>query len=153
MPEYSLKQLGIVGQYDPELCAVSGRPIRGKHAVTHYKGDNVHYVRVLNQFDHLWPESAEHYGFPVPQTDEEAVDEGVFVVDALKSENAGDYLLNQANPPAGWGWGAKQAGAIPGDNLAPTGASTTNTRQSRMSKPSPAPDQIAPADSISKGDD
>lgn len=109
MPEYSEKQVGIIGQYEPELCAVSGRPIRGKHAVTHYKGDGVHYVRVLNQFDDKWPEAAPIYGFPVHE-ENSAQDENVFVLDESLNTPINVYgggsdqpiassLPNSDNPP------------------------------------------------------
>lgn len=66
------QQIGIIGEREPELCAVSGKPIKGKHANTYYKGDGKHYVRVLNAYDDQWKQAAPYYGFPVPviQADE-----------------------------------------------------------------------------------
>lgn len=142
----SEKQIGIIGQREPELCAVSGRSVRGKHAVTHYKGDGVHYVRVLNQFDDKWPEAADAYGFPVPKADEDVKDESVFVVDTLKPDNAADYLLNQANPPAHYTPLMQNIAAIPGDNI-PGIAKTRQTREKSVS------DQSISADGMSKVDD
>lgn len=141
------KQIGIMGQYEPELCAVSGRLIRGKHASTYYKGDGVHYVRVLNQFDHKWKEAAPEYGFPDPVIQEEIEkDEDVFVLDTLNPENAADYLLNQANPPAHYTPMMQHIAAIPGDNI----PGTVKARQAREKSPS---DQSISTDSTSKGDD
>lgn len=82
----SENQIGIIGGKEPTLCAVSGRDVRGKHAVTHYKGDGT-YVRVLNQFDHLWPKAAPEYGFPEPVIqDEQPVNTDAFVLEGLDSE-------------------------------------------------------------------
>jgi hypothetical protein len=141
----SEKQVGILGEREPELCAVSGRSLLGKHAVTHYKGDNVHYVRVLNQFDHLWSEAAEQYGFPVPQTEEEVVDDDVFVVEALK-----DSVVD-----TGSNLRIDRFDLQPNHsslNVSPVTSSIS--RSTRTPKPpTSAPAQTAPADSISKGDD
>lgn len=146
MPDYSNKQVGVIGEYEPELCAVSGRPIRGKHAITHYKGDNVHYVRVLNQFDHLWPEAAEQYGFPVPETEEETVDEDVFVVDALKDRDTGFLTVTDSN-------GKTETTSFTGSfgSLRPIDEGRRKTRTSSTEKPSP--DQPVSTDPNSKGDD
>lgn len=46
-------RIGVVGQSEPRVCAVSGRPIKGKHALTHHIGSGF-YVRVLSQYDHQW---------------------------------------------------------------------------------------------------
>lgn len=146
-PEYSSKQVGIIGQYEPELCAVSGRPVRGKHAVTHYKGDNVHYVRVLNQFDGRWPEAAPRYGFPVTE-EKPAQDENVFVLEGINSDLAADYLLNQSVDSGEYGWATKQAAVIPGDTT-PLNARPTKA----TSKASSASQSDIKADGMSKGDD
>lgn len=106
----SENQIGIMGEREPQLCAVSGRPIRGKHTVTHYQGDNVHYVRVLNQFDHLWPQAAAAYGFPVPQEGDtqdnsdvfvldDSLNENVPVYDALTGQAVASFQANSDNPP------------------------------------------------------
>jgi hypothetical protein len=76
----SERQIGIKGEREPDLCAVTGRDVRGKHAVTHY-GPNGQYVYVLAQVDHLWPQAAPAYGFPVRE-EKPAQDENVFVLPA-----------------------------------------------------------------------
>jgi hypothetical protein len=82
----SEQQIGTIGGKEPTLCAVSGRNVRGKHAVTHYKGDGT-YVRVLNQFDHLWAKAAPEYGFPEPIVqDEQPIESDAFVLEGLQEE-------------------------------------------------------------------
>lgn len=114
----SEQQIGIVGGKEPTLCAVSGRDVRGKHAVTHYGPDGT-YVRVLNQFDHLWAKAASAYGFPEPIIqDEQPPEFEVFVLQDLsevQANLAGDYLANQSSPSADLGEVTKEASAIPGD--------------------------------------
>jgi hypothetical protein len=80
MPEYP-QQLGIIGEREPSLCAVSGKPVKGKHANTYYKGDGKHFVRVLNAYDDQWKDAAPYYDFPVPVIQEnEPSAEPVFVL-------------------------------------------------------------------------
>jgi hypothetical protein len=83
MPEYN-KQIGIIGEYEPELCAVSGKNVRGKNANTYYKGDGVHYVRVLNAYIDKWKDAHMAYGFPEPIVqDEQPAEDEVFVLEEL----------------------------------------------------------------------
>lgn len=136
MPEYSEKQLGIMGVYEPELCAVSGRPVRGKHAITHYKGDNTHYVRVLNQFDHQWPQAAPIYGFPV-QDEKPAQDENVFVLPEI---NLSATITTTTTPEQAFEYMDKK------------GYFADKPSTSRASKSSTTQADIK-ADGMSKGDD
>lgn len=69
---------------EPALCAVTGRDVRGKHAVTHY-GPDGQFVYVLAQVDHLWPQAAPAYGFPVPE-EKSAQDENVFVLEPSEEQ-------------------------------------------------------------------
>jgi hypothetical protein len=142
-PEYSEKQVGIIGGREPELCAVSGKPVRGKHAVAHYKGDNVHYVRVLNQYDHRWTEAAPRYGFPVHE-EIPAQDENVFVLEGLETgrltvtDSNGDVTETDF-----------KTGSFPAGNF----ASVRPVESRRASKLSPTPPPDIKADGMSKGDD
>lgn len=103
------KQIGLMEDgrmvREPELCAVTGRDVRGKHAVTHY-GPNGQFVYVLAQADHLWPQAAPAYGFPVEE-EKPAEDENVFVLNAEDSKvivptgdnGAGSQFLLSSDPP------------------------------------------------------
>jgi hypothetical protein len=83
------KQVGVIGEYEPELCAVSGKPVRGKHAVTFYQGDGVHYVRVLSAYVDQWKRAAPAYGFPESVIEEEKErKEEVFVLEGLDNPDA-----------------------------------------------------------------
>ena len=85
MPDFS-KQIGIIGEYEPELCAVSGKNVRGKNANTFYKGDGKHFVRVLNAYVDKWKDAHMHYGFPEPIIQEEQpAEQDVFVLEDLDS--------------------------------------------------------------------
>lgn len=133
------KQIGVLGEREPELCAVSGRPVRGKHAVTHYKGDNVHYVRVLNQFEHLWKEAAPAYGFPEPVIEDErtpVVDSDVFVLDESLNESINVYDAAT---------GKVVSTFLANSDNYPSAQSTTDAPSARPSKKAAASD--------SKGDD
>jgi hypothetical protein len=141
MPEYSEKQLGIMGVYEPELCAVSGRPVRGKHAITHYKGDNTHYVRVLNQFDHLWPQAAPIYGFPV-QDEKPAQDENVFVL-----PKSGTGRLTVTDSEGNSTEKEFSVGSFPAGNFASVRPATPRAPKSST------PQSDIKADGMSKGDD
>lgn len=82
------QQIGLIEDgvmvREPELCAVTGRPIRGKHAVTQY-GPNGQFVYILSQAYGDWPQVAPEYGFPVPE--EKSVQaENVFVLGDKSSE-------------------------------------------------------------------
>jgi hypothetical protein len=134
-PEYSGKQVGIIGGREPELCAVSGRPIRGKHAVAHYKGDNLHYVRVLNQYDHRWPEAAPRYGFPVHE-EISAQDENVFVLEGLDEPK--DFDPEQV---------------VMTDDNGLKSSFLVQTRAPRAPKPATSTQSDIKADGMSKGDD
>lgn len=82
------KQIGLMKDgrmiREPELCAVTGLDVRGKHAVTHY-GPDGQFVYVRAQSDHLWPLAAPAYGFPVPE-EEPVEDENVFVLEESESK-------------------------------------------------------------------
>jgi hypothetical protein len=138
-PEYSEKQVGIIGGREPELCAVSGKPVRGKHAVAHYKGDNVHYVRVLNQYDHRWTEAAPRYGFPV-HDEISAQDENVFVLEGLDEASQAIDINTNATPDQVVR-ALQQVGLVSPD------------RASRSSKTDSSAQSDIKADGMSKGDD
>lgn len=69
---------------EPTRCAVSERECQGKPHITHYGPDDK-FVYVLAEYDHLWPEAAPFYGFPV---EEEASDSGSGGFDLRKLKKA-----------------------------------------------------------------
>lgn len=92
MPDYS-EQIGIIGEREPSLCAVSGRPVKGKNATTYYKGDGKHYVRVLNAYDDQWAQAAPYYGWPTPVIQEnEPSTSPVFVLPETSTDEVNDIV-------------------------------------------------------------
>lgn len=134
----SERQIGIKGEREPDLCAVTGRDVRGKHAVTHY-GPNGQYVYVLAQVDHLWPQAAPAYGFPVTE-EKPAQAENLFVLEG-NDENA--VIV----PTGDNTQGSFQAGSFPAGNFASVRSATPRAPKASTTQPD------IKADGMSKGDD
>lgn len=139
----SERQIGLMEDghmvHEPELCAVTGRDVRGKHAVTHY-GPDGQFVYVLAQADHLWPLAAPAYGFPVPE-EKPAQDEKVFVLDV----NEGGVVPTGDN-------GVLLGGFLPPQPKdTPLSLPNPPARSPRASKS--AETDFPQADAMSKGDD